>query len=78
MTLQLPDLHGDIGVTLSVSSTTATGRFLQTYDYCNVDPVNCTDLNGQCPSFWKHPGMDHNFSRGTAMQKFIAGPSSAG
>ncbi|WP_327695819.1 DNRLRE domain-containing protein [Streptomyces sp. NBC_00459] len=41
-----------------------TGRFLQTdpvtggsatsYDYCNGDPVNCQDLNGQCPS-WKHP-----------------------
>ncbi|WTZ46442.1 hypothetical protein OG241_09585 [Streptomyces sp. NBC_01390] len=37
-----------------------TGRFLQTdpvqngsatsYDYCNGDPVNCSDLNGQCPS----------------------------
>lgn len=45
----------------------ATGRFLQTdpvpgagataYDYCDGDPVNCTDLNGQCPSFWKRPGM---------------------
>jgi RHS repeat-associated protein len=42
----------------------ATGRFLQTdpvaggsatsYDYCNGDPVNCTDTNGQCPS-WNHP-----------------------
>ncbi|MEU1183824.1 DNRLRE domain-containing protein [Streptomyces sp. NPDC005820] len=41
-----------------------TGRFLQTdpvpggsataYDYCNGDPVNCQDLNGQCPN-WKHP-----------------------
>ncbi|MFD6548553.1 DNRLRE domain-containing protein [Streptomyces sp. NPDC058398] len=42
-----------------------TGRFLQTdpvqngsataYDYCNGDPVNCSDLNGQCPSFLRHP-----------------------
>ncbi|WP_406436300.1 DNRLRE domain-containing protein [Streptomyces sp. NBC_00631] len=41
-----------------------TGRFLQTdpvtggsatsYDYCNGDPVNCADTNGQCPS-WRHP-----------------------
>ncbi|MFF4119191.1 RHS repeat-associated core domain-containing protein [Streptomyces sp. NPDC001714] len=39
-----------------------TGRFLQTdpvqngsataYDYCNGDPVNCTDINGLCPSGW--------------------------
>ncbi|MFJ9351045.1 DNRLRE domain-containing protein [Streptomyces sp. NPDC101237] len=39
-----------------------TGRFLQTdpvqngsataYDYCNGDPVNCTDVNGLCPSSW--------------------------
>jgi RHS repeat-associated protein len=39
----------------------ATGRFLSAdpvpggsasaYDYCNADPVNCTDLNGQWPSF---------------------------
>ncbi|MFG2425689.1 DNRLRE domain-containing protein [Streptomyces sp. NPDC048448] len=44
--------------------TPATGRFLQTdpvqngsataYDYCNGDPVNCSDINGQCPS-WRHP-----------------------
>ncbi|MCW2902201.1 MAG: hypothetical protein JWO67_4466 [Streptosporangiaceae bacterium] len=43
----------------------ATGRFLQTdpvsgasangYDYCNGDPVNCTDLDGQCPKFISHP-----------------------
>ncbi|MDV9173094.1 RHS repeat-associated core domain-containing protein [Streptomyces sp. W16] len=42
-----------------------TGRFLQTdpvqngsataHDYCNGDPVNCSDLNGQCPSFLRHP-----------------------
>ncbi|MFJ6737403.1 DNRLRE domain-containing protein [Streptomyces sp. NPDC091279] len=41
-----------------------TGRFLQTdpvtggsatsYGYCNGDPVNCADTNGQCPS-WRHP-----------------------
>ncbi|TJZ95638.1 RHS repeat-associated core domain-containing protein [Actinacidiphila oryziradicis] len=43
----------------------ATGRFLQTdpvsgasangYDYCNGDPINCTDLDGQCPKFISHP-----------------------
>ncbi|MGW5402542.1 DNRLRE domain-containing protein [Streptomyces sp. NPDC003952] len=41
----------------------ATGRFLSTdpipgasanaYDYCNADPVNCTDLNGRMPGWLK-------------------------
>jgi RHS repeat-associated protein len=41
----------------------AVGRFLQVdpvaggsasaYDYCNADPVNCTDLNGEWPNWGK-------------------------
>jgi RHS repeat-associated protein len=42
----------------------STGRFLQVdpiysgsanaYDYCNGDGSNCTDLDGTCPSGWRH------------------------
>ncbi|WP_406476752.1 RHS repeat-associated core domain-containing protein [Streptomyces sp. NBC_01615] len=58
------DTAGAVSVMGARLYSASTGRFLQvdpiysgsanTYDYCNGDGGNCTDLDGTCPSGWRH------------------------
>lgn len=65
-----------------------TGRFLQVdpvssgsandYDYCNGDPINCTDLDGRCPFCFLIPAgvgwVASRFTRGQAVMARRGGP----
>lgn len=58
------DTAGAVSVMGARLYSASTGRFLQvdpvysgsanTYDYCDADGANCTDLDGTCPSGWRH------------------------
>lgn len=61
----------------------ASGRFLQpdpvaggsanTYDYCNADPVNCTDLGGT----WTWKGLVKGVAKVSEVASWIPGPIGA-